>query len=211
MRLRLRCRAELVLGTLYIQGTSQYPKVLLLFLLRLLQILYNLLFFKDLFECPFVRYLSKNRLENPNAAQIRQLQQAVMRAALRAKPVCRGTGSVGAFSLSYFASSRRGFTSSVSQPHVCVVGAGPAGFYTIEYLLKSLPDAKIDLYERWPCPYGLVRFGVAPDHPGKCSLRHLCQIRIACLQFTNHQRLKSWRTNLRNSLRTILSAFSLLG
>ena len=89
-----------------------------------------------------------------------------MRAALRGKHVCRGTGSVGAFSLGYFASSRRGFTSSISQPHVCVVGAGPAGFYTIEYLLKSLPDAKIDLYERWPCPYGLVRFGVAPDHPG---------------------------------------------
>ena len=103
---------------------------------------------------------------NPNAAPKRQPTRGVMRAALRGKHVCRGTGSVGAFSLGYFASSRRGFTSSISQPHVCVVGAGPAGFYTIEYLLKSLPDAKIDLYERWPCPYGLVRFGVAPDHPG---------------------------------------------
>jgi ferredoxin/flavodoxin---NADP+ reductase len=49
---------------------------------------------------------------------------------------------------------------------VAVVGAGPAGFYTVEALLKR-KDAHVDvdLFERLPAPYGLLRYGVAPDHP----------------------------------------------
>lgn len=49
---------------------------------------------------------------------------------------------------------------------VAVVGSGPAGFYTAAALL-ALPDAQIrvDMYERVPTPWGLVRAGVAPDHP----------------------------------------------
>lgn len=47
---------------------------------------------------------------------------------------------------------------------VAIVGAGPAGFYTAEALLKRDVHADIDLLERLPAPYGLVRFGVAPDH-----------------------------------------------
>jgi ferredoxin--NADP+ reductase len=49
---------------------------------------------------------------------------------------------------------------------VAVVGAGPAGFYTAAALL-SLPDrqVRIDMYERLPTPWGLVRAGVAPDRP----------------------------------------------
>jgi len=47
---------------------------------------------------------------------------------------------------------------------VAVVGAGPAGFYAVEAVLKSLPEATVDLFDRLPTPYGLVRFGVAPDH-----------------------------------------------
>ncbi|XP_033743917.1 NADPH:adrenodoxin oxidoreductase, mitochondrial-like isoform X2 [Pecten maximus] len=54
-------------------------------------------------------------------------------------------------------------TSSV--PHVCVVGSGPAGFYTAQQLLKGNPDIVVDIYEKLPVPFGLVRFGVAPDHP----------------------------------------------
>ena len=51
---------------------------------------------------------------------------------------------------------------------VAVVGAGPAGMYAIEHLLnESSLDTKIDLYERLPTPWGLVRYGVAPDHPEK--------------------------------------------
>ncbi|XP_021353200.1 NADPH:adrenodoxin oxidoreductase, mitochondrial-like [Mizuhopecten yessoensis] len=50
-------------------------------------------------------------------------------------------------------------------PHVCVVGSGPAGFYTAQQLLKGNPDIVVDIYEKLPVPFGLVRFGVAPDHP----------------------------------------------
>ena len=48
---------------------------------------------------------------------------------------------------------------------MAIVGSGPAGFYTAKYLLKSYPNVRIDLIEQLPVPYGLVRFGVAPDHP----------------------------------------------
>jgi ferredoxin/flavodoxin---NADP+ reductase len=47
---------------------------------------------------------------------------------------------------------------------VLVVGAGPSGFYTAEALLKDLQDVSVDLIDRLPTPYGLVRYGVAPDH-----------------------------------------------
>lgn len=48
---------------------------------------------------------------------------------------------------------------------VAVVGAGPAGFYAVEQLLKSDAAVHADLFEALPSPYGLVRYGVAPDHP----------------------------------------------
>lgn len=48
---------------------------------------------------------------------------------------------------------------------VAVVGSGPSGFYACEALLKSALKVHVDLYERLPCPFGLVRSGVAPDHP----------------------------------------------
>jgi ferredoxin--NADP+ reductase len=48
---------------------------------------------------------------------------------------------------------------------VAVVGAGPAGFYTVEHLFRQPGlTVEVDLYDRLPTPYGLVRFGVAPDH-----------------------------------------------
>ncbi|HPF62504.1 MAG: FAD-dependent oxidoreductase [Gemmatimonadetes bacterium] len=47
---------------------------------------------------------------------------------------------------------------------VAIVGAGPSGFYAAEALLKALPETRIDLLDRLPTPYGLVRGGVAPDH-----------------------------------------------
>ena len=48
---------------------------------------------------------------------------------------------------------------------VAVVGSGPGGFYAAEALLDSGLAVEVDLIERLPVPYGLVRFGVAPDHP----------------------------------------------
>jgi ferredoxin/flavodoxin---NADP+ reductase len=48
---------------------------------------------------------------------------------------------------------------------VAIVGAGPAGIYAADILTKSDTDVSIDLFERLPAPYGLIRYGVAPDHP----------------------------------------------
>ncbi|WP_367038772.1 FAD-dependent oxidoreductase [Streptomyces sp. Je 1-332] len=58
----------------------------------------------------------------------------------------------------------------MSRPlRVAVVGAGPAGIYAADALLKSAvavePGVSIDLFERMPAPFGLIRYGVAPDHP----------------------------------------------
>uniref|UniRef100_A0A8C6Z1U1 NADPH:adrenodoxin oxidoreductase, mitochondrial n=1 Tax=Nothoprocta perdicaria TaxID=30464 RepID=A0A8C6Z1U1_NOTPE len=53
----------------------------------------------------------------------------------------------------------------LSAPRLCVVGGGPAGFYTAQHLLKHHDRAQVDIYEKLPVPFGLVRFGVAPDHP----------------------------------------------
>jgi ferredoxin--NADP+ reductase len=48
---------------------------------------------------------------------------------------------------------------------VAIIGAGPAGFYTAEHLLKQKQHhVEVDLFDRLPTPYGLVRGGVAPDH-----------------------------------------------
>ncbi len=48
---------------------------------------------------------------------------------------------------------------------VALIGAGPAGIYAADILSKSGLEVSIDLYERLPAPFGLVRYGVAPDHP----------------------------------------------
>jgi ferredoxin--NADP+ reductase len=48
---------------------------------------------------------------------------------------------------------------------VAIVGAGPAGFYAADRLLRSGQDVTVELLDRLPTPWGLVRAGVAPDHP----------------------------------------------
>jgi ferredoxin--NADP+ reductase len=49
---------------------------------------------------------------------------------------------------------------------VAIVGAGPSGFYAAEHILKDADThAQVDLFDRLPTPFGLVRGGVAPDHP----------------------------------------------
>ncbi len=49
---------------------------------------------------------------------------------------------------------------------VAIVGAGPSGFYAADGLLRGRPDLHIDIIDRLPTPFGLVRAGVAPDHQG---------------------------------------------
>jgi len=55
---------------------------------------------------------------------------------------------------------------------VAIIGSGPSAFYSASRLLHLLPPEsdvgkalEIHMYERLPTPYGLVRYGVAPDHP----------------------------------------------
>ncbi|ETV86585.1 hypothetical protein H257_01738 [Aphanomyces astaci] len=55
---------------------------------------------------------------------------------------------------------------------ICIVGSGPAGFYTAKYLLHDHPTVHIDMLEALPTPYGLVRSGVAPDHPEVKNVMH---------------------------------------
>ena len=60
---------------------------------------------------------------------------------------------------------------------MAVIGSGPAGFYTAYKVMSSIENATVDMYESLPVPYGLVRFGVAPDHPEvkvKCFLINTC-------------------------------------
>lgn len=51
------------------------------------------------------------------------------------------------------------------QLRVAVIGAGPAGIYASDILSKTDLNVSIDLFDRLPTPFGLVRYGVAPDHP----------------------------------------------
>ena len=49
--------------------------------------------------------------------------------------------------------------------HIAVIGSGPAGYYSAEALQKLYgDDVRIDMIDKMPVPYGLIRFGVAPDH-----------------------------------------------
>lgn len=60
-------------------------------------------------------------------------------------------------------------SSSLQNLRVAIVGAGPAGIYAGNILTNAVNDAggsvAIDLFESLPAPYGLIRYGVAPDHP----------------------------------------------
>lgn len=53
---------------------------------------------------------------------------------------------------------------SASGARVAVVGAGPAGLYAVQFLLESAAVLGVDVFDRLPTPYGLVRYGVAPDN-----------------------------------------------
>ncbi|XP_038687106.1 NADPH:adrenodoxin oxidoreductase, mitochondrial-like isoform X2 [Tripterygium wilfordii] len=60
----------------------------------------------------------------------------------------------------------RGLLTISNNPlRVCIVDSGPAGFYTAEKMLKAHQEAEVDIIDWLPTPFGLVRSGVAPDHP----------------------------------------------
>ncbi|WP_328766350.1 FAD-dependent oxidoreductase [Streptomyces sp. NBC_00286] len=58
--------------------------------------------------------------------------------------------------------------------HVAVVGSGPSGVYAAQSLVQQsqVPGVHVDVLDRLPCPYGLVRYGVAPDHEKIKSLQN---------------------------------------
>lgn len=65
-----------------------------------------------------------------------------------------------------FSARRLSSNAAANRPaRVAIVGSGPAGFYAAARLLSKHGDAKIDMYEKLPVPFGLARYGVAPDHP----------------------------------------------
>ncbi len=55
--------------------------------------------------------------------------------------------------------------SSALPLRVAIVGAGPAGIYAADILTTQDPNVTVDIFDRLPTPYGLIRYGVAPDHP----------------------------------------------
>ncbi|TXT12992.1 hypothetical protein VHUM_01393 [Vanrija humicola] len=79
------------------------------------------------------------------------------------------------------AAAARAYSTSNSRPplKVAVIGSGPSGFYAASRILNQLPAssehgarATVDMYERLPTPYGLARYGVAPDHPEVKNCQH---------------------------------------
>uniref|UniRef100_A0A0R3RVX1 NADPH:adrenodoxin oxidoreductase, mitochondrial n=1 Tax=Elaeophora elaphi TaxID=1147741 RepID=A0A0R3RVX1_9BILA len=59
----------------------------------------------------------------------------------------------------------RTFSTFSRPPRVAVVGAGPAGLYVCAGVLRRIPECDMDIYESNMVPYGLARYGIAPDHP----------------------------------------------
>ena len=48
--------------------------------------------------------------------------------------------------------------------NIAIIGSGPSAFYTVQSFLRENPSTNIDVFEKLPAPFGLVRYGVAPDH-----------------------------------------------
>ncbi|KAJ8897906.1 hypothetical protein PR048_003263 [Dryococelus australis] len=60
----------------------------------------------------------------------------------------------------------------IEQGQSYLTRSGPAGFYTAQQLLKVIGDVQVDIYDSMPVPFGLVRYGVAPDHPEVKNVIH---------------------------------------
>ncbi|KAI8326059.1 nucleotide-binding domain-containing protein [Martensiomyces pterosporus] len=65
----------------------------------------------------------------------------------------------------YLIFPRPAFTAENPKANLAIVGGGAAGFYTAARILAKAKDVNVDIFEQLPTPHGLVRYGVAPDHP----------------------------------------------
>jgi ferredoxin--NADP+ reductase len=75
---------------------------------------------------------------------------------------------------------------------VAIVGSGPSGFYAAGHVLKARPDTEVDLVERLPTPWGLVRGGVAPDHPKIKSVARVFEKTATDLRLRFFGNVESW-------------------
>jgi len=105
------------------------------------------------------------------------LLSSMRRMGLTRLPICRDSARLlrGPTSLlrntySTFKHEDHAFDANLVHPNgrplrLAVIGSGPAGFYASLRVMQKLDNARVDMYERLPTPFGLVRYGVAPDHP----------------------------------------------
>ena len=76
--------------------------------------------------------------------------------------------------------------------NVAVVGSGPSGLYAADALVKQAAKleppvaVQVDVIDRLPTPYGLVRYGVAPDHPSIKSIAEVLRKVLDQLHVTGH-------------------------
>ena len=66
----------------------------------------------------------------------------------------------------------------IKDPSVVIIGSGPGGFYVAEAITKKL-NSDIDIIDRLPTPFGLIRSGVAPDHQNTNAPKHPRQMGFA--------------------------------
>ena len=72
--------------------------------------------------------------------------------------------STSSASTSFSSFARWSSSAASPQRRFAVVGSGPAGMYAALELPRAFPGARVDVFDRSPAPFGLVRYGVAPDH-----------------------------------------------
>jgi adrenodoxin-NADP+ reductase len=125
-----------------------------------------------LFKTPFVcascsRYLSTASRSIPNGSRytIRGLATTSRDSRPRTQPSITPPSTSTAAPPQILRNAYSTTTTARKPLRVAIIGSGPAGFYTAYRLMNKVQDAVIDMYEQLPVPYGLVRFGVAPDHP----------------------------------------------
>ena len=59
---------------------------------------------------------------------------------------------------------RQNYIQNEKEFRFAIIGSGPAGFYMAKNLLKWVPNCRVDIFDRNPHPFGLIRTGVSPDH-----------------------------------------------